>query len=222
MAVAQCSCGKRTGVSDSLVGQSIRCPACGEQVGVMAASRPQGQAAANKPKVSLQMSSGTMGMIAVVVLAFGAAFFIKLVPGRAMSQWKEINTRADGEVTDVISFALQAYSSQQDLGGSSKEHYFPKVERPINFDVPSIVMRVPEEVNFNGMTEQGRFAGTYNTQTGEITADIAFGGRTVSGLIVAAKETGAFHITGREKDGTPTAEMDGTPLRVIYPAKDAQ
>jgi DNA-directed RNA polymerase subunit RPC12/RpoP len=217
MAAGQCSCGKRTSVSDALVGNYINCPRCGASVLVAGAPKPDSKASAKKELPAIHISPGMMRLIQVLIIGGVITTVIRLGPVRVHNQWDAMGPKAEGEVEDVVSFAIQAYLSEQQLYNPRKSLGRPSVDGGVNFVIPIWALTMPEKLKFFGLTQQGRFVGYYHTGTGEIEADIAYGGRTVGGLLVAVRATDQFHITGRDVNGSPQAEVDGTPLTIVYP-----
>lgn len=226
MATAQCACGKRIGVSDALIGKTIKCPQCGEKVVVSASAQAARKAPVQSGRESIaqhiHLSGGLVTTVVLFVLIGSGVLALKLGPMRAWSQWQAMSQKAEGEVNDVVSFALQAYLSEAKLYNPTKSNHRPSVDGSIDFDMPWMVMSLPEKVGFVGLSDQGKFAGYYDTRTGEIDADIGYGGGEVGGLIMTKGITGVFHITGRDVDGNPQAESDGNPLKIFYPPPDEQ
>jgi len=213
----QCTCGKRLGLSDALIGKTIKCPKCREEIFVSPSAQTLPKAPAKKARETIHISGGLMALAAIVILLAGGTLTLKLGPMRVWNQWEGMNAKAAGDITDVVSFALQAYMSQIHLYNPTKSHRQPAVDGPISFKPPFLVMSMPEKVPFAGMSNQGQFVGFYHPATGEIEADIAYGGREVAGLIVTQRAAGVFHITGRDANGSPQAEVDGTSLAIYYP-----
>lgn len=227
----QCSCGATSEVSDGLRGHHVSCLQCGKAVLAGAAAKGAGKRAgkaAGKPKqqtqrpqgqgVSLQISPGMLTLVGVCTLFATVCLVFKFGPARVANQWEVLGPKAEGQVIDVISFAAQAYLSEQGAYNPRKPQGRPSVEDGGVFFVRSYwVMSMPQKLRFFGVTQQGQFNGIYDTGTGEIEADIAYGGRTVAGLMVTNRATGVFHITGRDVNGSPQAEVDGEPLKIVYP-----
>jgi len=217
-----CNCGKRMGVSPALAGKNVRCPKCGASIFVPAVPFPAGPV---KKKLdddppSFYIEPGKI-ILAVIVLAIvGSIVAVYLGPVKAWHQWEDIGPTANDEITDVVSFALQAYLSQHNLYNPTKSHESPAVVGPIGFIRPVLVMSMPETVHFHGESTQGEFQGEYNTRTHDISADIGYGGSKIGAMIGQSGATGMFHITGRDKNGTPQAEVDGVPLTIYYPPAD--
>jgi hypothetical protein len=220
----RCDCGMRTGVSDALVGKSIRCPQCGENILVTApAVSPSKKKPAKirKPELpAVHVSSGTILLLVVFVCGIAATLFFKLGPSRVWREWDQLQPKATDQITDVVSFALQAYLSQHGLYDPTHFNSRPSVNGPINFIEPYMALTLPRKMVFNGKTDQGDFVGSYDTQTGEITAEVAYGGRTFGGLVTLNHATNWFNMTGREVNGVPQAECDGVKLTIYYPPKD--
>jgi len=103
-----------------------------------------------------------------------------------------------------------------------KQRTTPAVDGPVHFFRPTLVMSMPEKVRFFGMTSQGQFQGYYHPATGEIDADVAYGGMTFAGAVALAKSTGIFHMTGRMANGFPQAEVNGVPLKIVAPDDSGQ
>jgi len=228
MVNVKCSCGKRTGVSDAMVGRTIRCPQCGDPVLVVAPTQTAAKNSAKtktKPKTeipAIHLSGGTILLLVVLISGIGMTLFFKLGPARVWQQWEAMAPTATGQITDVVSFGLQAYLSQHDLYDPTNSNRRPGVNGPINFVEPYFAVTLPKTIVFNGKTDQGDFVGSYNTQTGEITAEVAYGGRTFGGQVTLNQATNWFNMTGRDVNGVPEAESDGVKLTIYYPPKIPQ
>jgi hypothetical protein len=220
----QCSCGKRMGLSDALAGKTIKCPACGDPLTVTGMAAP---ASARKPakkesaSPAIYISKGKIILLATLACLGIICLVTYLGPVRARSQWEDIGGKADDDVTNVVSFGLQAYLSEQgEYDPSRSGGGQPAVDGHVAFFWPYLVMSMPERIRFFGKTTQGDFKGYYYTKTGEIEADVAYGGMTFAGMVNLAKATGQFHMTGRVANGFPQAEVNGTPIKIVWPGKD--
>lgn len=221
----QCSCGKRMGLSDALAGKTIKCPACGDPIHVTAAPPlPAGRKPAKKQNAAPAIYISKGKIIAASSLAIGLILGLMFYfgPVRVWNQWENIGGKAGDDVSSVISFGLQAYLSQQGDYNPRSAHNAPAVDGPVSFFRPTLVMSMPEKVTFFGKSTQGDFKGQYNTRTGDIEADVAYGGMTFAGAVDLAKATGKFHMTGRMSNGFPQAEINGTPITIVWPAKNDQ
>jgi len=218
----QCSCGKRMSVSDALAGRTIKCPACGDPLPVGASAAPAaGRVAAKKPAASPAIYVSQGKIIGVICLAICVILGCMLYfgPYRVWNQWEEIGPKASGDVSDVISFGLQAYESTNGMYNPAKSSG-PSVDGNVSFFRPTLVMSMPEKVKFFGKTNEGDFNGWYNTKTGDIEADVAYGGMTFAGAVTLAKSTASFHMTGRMVGQFPQEEVNGTPIKIVTPPKD--
>jgi hypothetical protein len=230
---ATCTCGNRMGVSDALAGKTIRCTACGQGVFVNAAA--PAPAAGKKPAKSttikgasgknvqvyqqrastIAISGGQIRGLAIVggiVLLIAACI---LGPVRVYEKWQSMETKVNSDVSDVITFGLQAYLSNQGEYDPKFQHMSPHVDGPCVFLGPVISFTMPERIVFRGKSTQGDFMGVYNTRTGDVDADVYYGGYTVAGMLDIAKPTGKFHMTGRMANGFPQAEVDGQSLQIV-------
>ncbi len=224
---AVCACGKRTVLGDVMAGRTIRCGKCGGDVTVPGgAAKPAagGKAAAKGakaagPAVAVSPTLVIGGGIGAVVLA--AALALYFGPWRVGNEWAALSPKANSDVTDVVMFALQAHQSQNVAGsgggGAMTLSKPPAIEGGANFIPPAMAFTLPQHMVFSGATSQGGYIGTYDTTTGDVVADVEVGGYTVGGLVAMRKATEKIHVTGREKDGTVTAEEDGTPMKIITP-----
>jgi len=138
-----------------------------------------------------------------------------LGPWTVWKKWGAMSSQANTQITDVVDFAIKAYESQTGAYDASESHNAPRVDGDAAFVPPMMAFSMPRRIIFSGKTNQGNYMGTYDTTNGEIAVDIETGGYTVGGLVDVKKATGKFHTTGREKDGTPSAEVDGAPLKIV-------
>jgi hypothetical protein len=217
----QCGCGKRTSVADALAGRNVRCSACGNGIAVPMAAASTGKAAAKKqssgPKFYISTGKIVMASILVILMVCGLLFYFG--PMSVWHQWEQMGTKASDDVNDIIGFGLQAYLSTHGEYDPSKSHNTPSVQGDVIFFRPTMVMSMPEKVHFQGKSNQGDYSGSYSTTTGEIEADVSYGGYSVAGLVDVSKPTGSFHMIGRKVDGHPEAEVDGKKIVIVYPKK---
>jgi hypothetical protein len=236
--LARCSCGGRTGVSDAMIGRTVRCPKCGNDILVTAGggggtskgapgkggkATPKGKPAA-APAVAISPTVVIGGT--VLVLVVGVALALYLGPWTVGNQWAAMAPKANSDVTDVVMFALQAHQSQglagadADGGGAAVAMSLgkaPAIEGPAVFVPPMMAFSMPRQLLVSGRTSQGSYVGTYNTTSGEVDLNIDVGGYTVGGLVDVRHPTGKIHVTGRETNGQVSAEEDGVPMKIIIP-----
>lgn len=217
-----CGCGKRLTVGDAMAGRTLNCPKCGKPVLVSAAP----QVSAAKPKAAVNprvtISPATITYVAIALLLTVGSLVFYFGPMRVWNQWEEIGEKAQDDVSTVISFALQAYLSEKGDYNPSKAHKMPQVEGEVVFFRPSIAMSMPQKVKFTGKSNQGDFNGYYFPATGEIDADVDFGGQAFAGMVNISKSTGRFHMTGRMREKQPTAEAEGRSLKLVYRKSDEE
>jgi hypothetical protein len=215
-----CDCGKSMMVSDALAGKSVRCPGCGESIFVA----PPAQAAPTTGKKTsggsgFYMSSGMILGIsaAVLVLVGGILFYVG--PIRVGQQWETKQTDARYTVQNVITYGLKAYLSQ--LGEFDPGHRPPAVASDdIVFMRPMMTMSLPKKIPFVGNSNNGAILGTYDTETGEVEADVDYGGAAAVGVAVLKKPTGQFHMIGHEENKNPIVTVNGKVITIIYPTID--
>jgi hypothetical protein len=209
-------------LADALAGRTIRCSKCGGDVFVPAGSttaapdaKAKKKAAASAATPSLEISPAIIisAIVGVVVLAIVLVLYFG--PWTVGKKWEAMSATANTQVTDVVTFAIQAYESEHHLYDASQSHMAPHADGDATFVPPMMAFSMPQRIIFSGRTNQGKYIGTWNTSTGEIIADIETGGYSVGGLVDVKKATGQFHITGRIKDGQPQAESDGEPLKIV-------
>ena len=230
---ATCTCGKRISVSDALAGKTIRCSSCGQGVFVNAAAPAPVAGKPSKKPTTIKGASGknvqvyqqrhssfyiSRGKIVFLSVLGGIALLviISLIgPIRVYNQWQARESQANGDVSNVIEYGLKAYLSNQGEYDPKFSHMTPQVSGPCTFLGPIMSFSMPERIVFRGMTTQGNFMGVYNTRSGEVEADVEYGGYTVGGMLAAVKASGKFHMTGRMVNGFPQAEIDGQPAQIV-------
>jgi hypothetical protein len=220
----QCSCGKKMGLADALAGKTVRCPSCGASILATAPQAPVGKSAKSATKKSkaspaVYVSTGKIIAAAAVLLVLICSILFYIGPMRNWNKWETMDGPARDTVVNVVTFALQAYMSTNGLYDPSKSHQAPDVEPDdFMFYRPLMSMSMPEKVKFQGKSNEGDFTGFYDTQTGDIEADVSYGGYSLAGQVDISKPLGTFHMTGRMVNSQPQAEVDGQPLHIVYPA----
>jgi len=232
----KCGCGKRMVVSDALAGKSVRCSACGEMVfcqpdrsappakggkpGAAPAKggRPGAPAAKGQqePKMYISPAMLTGGIVGVILLLIGIIFYFG--PVRVGHQWDAIDYKARNTVMNCITYALKAKLSED--GEYDPAHHAPAIESGgVAFDRPLLAMSLPKKVRFDGRSNNGGFTGFYDTETGEVEADVECGGFNVGGTVNIIKAKGMFHLTAKEVNNDPVVQIDGKPAKIIPPPK---
>jgi hypothetical protein len=220
----RCDCGKKSVVADALAGATIRCSACGNNVFVgasapsaksPAAAKAARQKAAAGPAISVNPAIIITAVVGGLLLVTGLVLYFG--PWTVGNKWAEIKPKANRDVSDVIDFAVRAYSGQHGMFDVSQSHQVPHIDGDPTFIPPAMAFHMPERIIFSGKSSVGNYIGTWNTTTGEVIADVEYGGMTVGGQVDLKKAEGKFHLTGREKGSVITAEADGTPLQMVVP-----
>lgn len=223
----QCACGRRSAVADALGGKSIRCPQCGQPVPVPAAGAGAavGLRQARDRTPAVHIDKGLIIKLTVVAVVVGFILWAYFGPVRVWNQWEAIGPKAQADVSDVVSFALQAYMSNNGMYNPTKATNQPGVQGNVGFFRPFLNMTMPDSVKFFGHTNQGPFSGSYNPRTGEVTANISYGAvsHLAFGSDVSVKEqvAGSFDITGREVNSSPQAETNGQKMSIYFPPKES-
>jgi hypothetical protein len=228
----QCTCGKRMGVSDALAGKTIRCSACGQGVFVAPGAAPAAPTGKKPGNTAYKNASGktvtkyaassptvyiSKGKIIGLSVIGGIVLLIFLAivgPVHTYQKWEAMEPQANADVSDIISFGIQAYLSNQGDYDPKMQHMSPHVDGPVVFLPPIMSMSMPQWIVFRGKTTQGNFVGKYSPGSGEVQAEVEYGGYSFGGMVDIAKATGKFNMTGRMASGFPQAEVDGNPIKI--------
>jgi len=214
-------------VSDALAGKSVRCSACGEMIFCQADKSPGPAAKGAKPGAPAPKKQGepsmyispTMiitGIVVAILLLIGLIFYFG--PVRVGHQWDAIDMKARNTVMNVVTYSIKAKLSEE--GEYDPAHHAPAIERSdLTFDRPLLAMSLPRKVRFDGKSNNGGFTGFYDTETGEVEADVECGGYTVAGMVNLKKPTNLFHLTAKEVNNDPVVQIDGKPAKIIPPPK---
>jgi len=213
---AQCACGKRMVVSDALVGKTIRCSSCGNTVLVKGAPIVAGKPQQANPSFYISPTTITLAVVVGGLLVTGLLFYFG--PMRASRQWEAMDQKATGSVRNMIVFALKVYTSANGNWDPSKPGNTPWIEsHDVQWNRPMMSWGLPRKIEFVGKSNRGSFSGLYDTESGEIEADVLWGGRTIAGMVDLAKTQGGFHMLGKEINGKdPEVTVDGKPLKIVY------
>src|SRR5688500_8610032 len=231
-----CECGKSLKVKDELIGKRVKCPACGTTFPVTkagkapagatvfnpaAAAAAKGKREAAAGKVSISAGPIIAGVV-VLLVGIGITAFI-MGPKKVWNQWEEIGDQARFDVIDVVTRGLQAHLSQQGLYNPTKGNTTSPQATDVTFFRPTMVMSMPDQVDFNGMSNHGPFKGSYNPHKREVECELAIGGGIGIPGSGGKKSRGeTIKITGRKiKDAkgneVMTVEVDGKNAVLKYP-----
>jgi hypothetical protein len=141
-----------------------------------------------------------------------------LGPKKVWNEWEKIGDDANSDVISVVTLGLQAHLSQQGMYNPRKGNTTAPQATDVMFIRPTMVMNMPDDVDFKGASNMGPFEGLYHPKTGEVEAKLAIGGGVGIPGSGGKKASGAgIKITGRVKKGVVTAEVDGKPAVLVYP-----
>jgi hypothetical protein len=241
-------CSKQLKVKDEWAGRTLKCPACTNTFKATAtpapvAGKPSQPPAklkkeATKPGIAINGGAialwGGLALIPIIVL------LVIFGPIRVKKHWDANQQKVEGDVTDVIDFALRCEASTSGTWNPRKSGQSPTVVEMRC--LPDIFRLSPAQtVKFDGITSNGKFEGTYNFETGEVDATLKLGGITLpsgihadeegvvlpggqrvsGGSPIPGKKTGgsleSIHVTGRVTSGGPTAELDGKKAQIYFP-----
>jgi len=225
-------CGKSLKVKDEWAGKRGKCPGCGKTFAIPAAgsgaavpampgkrAAPKGTGKpAKKGGTGVAISWGPIIMIGALVLVLGGGAIFYFGPVRTWHAWEEIGEKAEYDVKDVISFALQAYESASGGYDPGKSHQTPTADEVMFFR--PMGMSMPEKVKFKGGSNEGPFEGYYHPKSGEVEADLDLGGGV--GLFGKEHHGTIIKITGRmvtsptDKSKHASAEVNGKKAEIIY------
>jgi hypothetical protein len=136
----------------------------------------------------------------------------------AKDRWAEQVDDAQNAVESVISFALQAYLSENGGYDPSKPHATPQA-REVMFYWHMFVMDVPDYVEFTGTSTDGEFKGKYYPKTGEVKADVDVGGMGLEGVGAVRKAGEKIQVAGKLVNGQAQATVNGKQAKIVFPEK---
>src|SRR5688500_1716047 len=220
MSVRCPGCGKQLNVRDQMLGKRLKCPGCGNTftadattaapAGAVPGARPTKDPRGESRTPKLHVSPGVI-IFALVAIALPTIFFVwRVGPGRVRAEWQKLEPIAAEDVKDVVTRAIQAYMSREGGFDPGKSHQAPHA-LDITFVFSPMPWSMPERVGFAGSSTQGAFSGTYRPASGEVVAKVEVGGFALAGAGVGRRGDTVLNVTGRNKDGQVTVEIDGKP-----------
>lgn len=216
-------CGKALRVPDDRLGKLAKCPVCGDTFTVLPANSvvgggpvvPQKQKFAEHSGLSI--SPGLLITCGIVIAIIGVVSLIVFGPVRVWHEWEALQPHAEATVDDVCTRGLQSYESHLPWFDPKKDKVMARV-RQVAFDFMPFSWKMPDQIPFAGVSNEGQFTGIYYPTTGEVSIDAEVGAVTFEGLAQDVhKGNGKIKITGREKNGNLTAEVDGKDATVLTP-----
>ncbi|MEA2709091.1 MAG: hypothetical protein QOF78_1692 [Phycisphaerales bacterium] len=229
-----CTCGKSLKVRDELIGKRVKCPSCGNTFPVTAAVAPAAAkggatvfnptaaaAARGKREAAVGRVSIAWGPIilvsALVLLGIGITLFL-MGPKKVWNEWEQIGEQARYDVIDVTTRGLQSHLSKQGLYNPRKGNQTSPQATEVMFFRPTMVMSMPDEVDFKGESNMGPFKGKYNPHKREIVCELAIGGGVGIPGTAGKKSSGEIiKITGRVTKAGMQAEVDGKNAVLVMP-----
>jgi hypothetical protein len=233
-----CSCGKSLKVRDELIGKRVKCPACGNAFPVQAtttkaaggttvfnptaAAAAKGKREAAVGRVSISWGPIILGVL-VLLVGVGITAFI-MGPKKVWNQWEALGDTPQYDVIDVVTWGLQCHLSEQGLYNPRKGNTTSPQATEVMFYRPTMVMSMPEEVHFKGVSNMGPFEGDYNPHKRSVVrCELSIGGGVgIPGSGGKKSKGDSIKITGREidpKTGKPAriVEVDGKDAVLHYP-----
>ncbi len=209
-------CAKILKVKNEWAGRLAKCPGCGATFtvpGAAAATRfdPASAAAARAQREQQSASRVAVpwGLVlagtAVLLFIVGIAMFL-MGPKKVWNEWERIGGAAQDDVIDVVSRGLERHMAEIGAYDPSKPHAQPHATEVL-FYRPTLVMSMPDTVDFQGGSTEGEFVGKYHPKNGEVEATVQI--RSASSGRGPNKVVPQVKITGRVKGGNVTTEIDG-------------
>jgi hypothetical protein len=218
------SCRRDVKVSPDLAGKMVKCPSCGATFRAPALDKHGRQKTEKQSAPSFHLSPGVIvALIAAIscIVIFG---LWTIGPKRVNAYLAENEQKWIDNANDVIIDGLRAKGAVDftagggALGGLAglaalgppQVHNLAFIHNPLYFTKPT-------ELKFAGLSSQGIIhTGVYTIATGEVQAIAELDGTvTNTGVLVKRGKT-TVQITGRNKDGTITLELDGKPAKVDH------
>jgi hypothetical protein len=181
----QCSCGFRGSARDDAAGKALKCPTCGSRIAIPA---PVGAAKTPGPymnyptskrppaegkEVKVALSPGIKILIGLAIAIPAVIIWAKLGPMAAMAKLDDLYDPLDSAIRDTVNRSLQA--RHEKLGYKmDKPREIPQVKNVV-IDKPVMPFRMPNHVDFQGTSTEGKYWGSYYVGTKKIKAKIEDG-----------------------------------------------
>jgi hypothetical protein len=154
--------------------------------------------------------------VVVLLLLVGVGLFLT-GPKKVWNEWEGIAEDANDAVTSVVTKGLESHTSEIGAYNPRKPHGRPQATE-VTFFRPTMVMSMPDIVEFRGSSTVGPFVGKYHPKSGEVEAEVAIGGGIGIPGSGGKKTSGeSLHVTGRVKDHNVSAEVNGKPAVLHFP-----
>lgn len=201
------TCNQPVVVGDGMAGKMVRCPHCGTR---FLASAVRGRVKAPKEREGgVQVPWGLIVKIGIVVLVIGTALAVYFGPVRVSREYNELAPKAEAQIKDVLARGLEYHLAEIGTYDPTKPRAGPQVHT-LTVMRPTLVMSMPQYLQFRGTTGEGEFTGKYDTRTGQITSDVEIGGVVIPGVDEARRHgTTKIKVTGVSHDNNFHVEVDG-------------
>jgi hypothetical protein len=181
----QCSCGFRGSARDDAAGKALKCPTCGSRIAIptpVGAAKTPGpymnyptskRPPAEGKEVKVALSPGIKILIGLAIAIPAVIIWAKLGPMAAMAKLDDLYDPLDSAIRDTVNRSLQA--RHEKLGYKmDKPREIPQVKNVV-IDKPVMPFRMPNHVDFQGTSTEGKYWGTYYVGTKKIKAKIEDG-----------------------------------------------
>jgi hypothetical protein len=200
----QCSCGFRGSARDDAAGKSLKCPTCGERIAIpvpAGAARTPGAymnyPASKRPPAEgkqskVELSPGMKILIALAIIIPALIIWAKMGPMAAMAKLDALYEPLDSAIHDTVNRSLQ--DRHKKAGDKMEKPWeIPQVKNVV-IDKPVMPFRMPDHVDFQGTSTEGKYWGTYYVATKKIKAKVEDGYR------------GEYHVESTTIDGNTTID----------------
>ncbi|HEY7088208.1 MAG TPA: hypothetical protein VH518_08980 [Tepidisphaeraceae bacterium] len=144
------------------------------------------------------------GVVALLLLAGVIAFIMG--PKKVWNEWEQIGAKADDEVSEVVSRGLQGYMAAEGFYDPSKAHMTPECKE-VMFYRPTWAMSMPDSVDFQGVTTEGKFIGKYSPKTGDVHAVLDI--ESLATGKAPARKVPTITVDGQVKNGQASFQVNG-------------
>lgn len=132
-----------------------------------------------------QVSGYMLFLIAAVIIVPIGIWVIKAGPVTAVAEWDKAETDGENDVRSTMNYIIVKMDEatkpppdpNADLSGIP---YNPEVKKFLFKDPPSVMWRMPDQINFEGHTTFGEYSGTYWTRKREIEGTMEWKGKTLN------------------------------------------
>ena len=181
----QCTCGFRGSARDDAAGKSLKCPTCGERIAIptpVGAARTPGaymnyptskRPPAEGKEAKVELSPGIKILIALAIIIPAIIIWAKMGPMAAMAKLDALYDPLDSAARDTVNHSLQ--ERHKKFGYTmDKPREIPQVKNLV-IDKPVMPFKMPDHVDFQGTSTEGKFWGTYYVASKKISVKVEDG-----------------------------------------------